>query len=59
MNKELRILSSSEFWKFKNELCNYIWQYKLHHEPDNNKWPWRECDIHEGDFERSYLNICL
>ncbi|KAL4435335.1 hypothetical protein ABPG74_022818 [Tetrahymena malaccensis] len=59
LNRELRILSSGEFWKYKNEITQFIWQHKLKYEPKNDKFPWRQQDVHQGDFERTYLNICL
>ena len=52
------ILSRASFWKFKRRVEKFLFKIKKVNKL-KDEWPWREKDILDGDFERTYNKVCI
>ncbi len=49
LESSYEITSGASFWKFKKKVERFLLEIK-HANKLEDKWPWREKDIMEGDF---------
>ncbi|CAD8045951.1 unnamed protein product [Paramecium sonneborni] len=47
------------FWTYVKRTQEFLKQYRSKYQMDSTTWPWRDSDIENGDFERTYLKSCL
>ena len=49
--------NGASFWLFKKKIENFLFAFRDKKKMDKTSWPWRDSDILEGDFERTYNNV--
>lgn len=47
------------FWSYVKRTQDFLKEYRARYRLDKTQWPWKDEDIEEGDFERTYLKVCL
>jgi hypothetical protein len=54
-----KLNNSADFWQFKFEISNFLWNYAQKKVKNTKTWPWTYNETHFGDFERTFLKVCL
>lgn len=54
-----QIHNSAAFWSYVSRTQAFLATYALRTRKDRKAWPWTDKDIKDGDFERTYWNVCV